>query len=101
MTDAINPADLGRLLSAVNRRPSPWFTVKEAAEYLRSSERQIRRYIDDNHLKANRLPTGSIRVHIMDLDSFIEYGLKSNKLTRPQRAIITEKRLGWLGKSLT
>ena len=96
--DAINPTDLGRILSAVNRRPSPWYTVKESAEYLRCSERQIRRYIDENHLKVNRLPTGSIRVHIMDLDSFIEYGLKSNKLTRPQREIINEKRLLWLGK---
>ena len=98
MTDAINPADLGRLLSAVNRRPSPWFTVKEAAEYLRSSERQIRRYIDENHLKANRLPTGSIRIHISDLDSFIMYGKKSDKLTRPQRDILNDKRLLWLSK---
>ena len=98
MTNAINPADLGRLLSRVNRRPSPWFTVKEAAEYLRSSERQIRRYIDDKHLKANRLPTGSIRVHISDLDSFIMYGKKSDKLTRPQRDILNDKRLLWLSK---
>ena len=98
MTDAINPADLGRLLSAVNRRPSPWFTVKESSEYLRSSERQIRRYIDDKHLKANRLPTGSIRVHIADLDSFIMYGKNSNKLTRPQRVNINTKRLIWLGR---
>ena len=98
MTDAINPADLGRLLSRVNRRPSPWFTVKEAAEYLRSSERQIRRYIDDNHLKANRLPTGSIRVHISDIDSFIMYGKKSDKLTRSQRDILNDKRLLWLSK---
>ena len=98
MTDAINPADLGRLLSAVNRRPSPWFTVRESSVYLRSSERQIRRYIDDNHLKANRLPTGSIRVHIADLDSFIMYGKKSDKLTRPQRDILNDKRLLWLSK---
>ena len=98
MTDAINPADLGRLLSAVNRRPSPWFTVKEAAVYLRSSERQIRRYINDRHLKANRLPTGSIRVHIADIDSFIMYGKKSDKLTRPQRDILNDKRLLWLSK---
>ena len=98
MTDAINPADLGRLLSAVNRRPSPWYTTKQAAVYLQCSERQIRRYIDDKHLKANRLPTGSIRVHIADLDSFIMYGKKSDKLTRPQRDILNDKRLLWLSK---
>ena len=98
MTDAINPADLGRLLSAVNRRPSPWYTTKQAAVYLQCSERQIRRYIDDNHLKANRLPTGSIRVHIADIDSFIMFGKNSNKLTRPQRVNINTKRLIWLGR---
>ena len=98
MTDAINPADLGRLLSAVNRRPSLWYTAKQAAVYLQCSERQIRRYIDDNHLKANRLPTGSIRIHIADIDSFIMYGKKSDKLTRPQRDILNDKRLLWLSK---
>ena len=98
MTDAINPADLGRLLSAVNRRPSPWYTTKQVAAYLQCSERQIRRYIDHSHLKANRLPTGSIRVHIADIDSFIMYGKKSDKLTRPQRVNINTKRLIWLGR---
>jgi len=44
------------------------------------------------------LPTGSIRVHIADIDSFIMYGKKSDKLTRPQRDILNDKRLLWLSK---
>jgi len=49
----------------------PLLTLKEAAEILRVSERTLRRYINENELKAVKL-RGVIRIKEEDLEEFIK-----------------------------
>lgn len=71
---------------------SIWFTINEAAFYLRYSSRHLRRLISQNKIKYQKLPTGGIRLHRSDLDAFIIFGSSFNKLTRPQKQVIYETR---------
>ncbi|MCF7902353.1 MAG: helix-turn-helix domain-containing protein [Candidatus Marinimicrobia bacterium] len=56
-------------------KPQTWFTVKEAATYIRSSISKVRQLIDQGKLKSHRLDdSGSkstILIHRQDLDALI------------------------------
>ena len=64
-----------------------WFTTKEAAEYLRISERSIRRAIETGRLRFARFgdgKRGSIRVTRKWLDAYA-LGFNGNRLTAAQK----------------
>lgn len=75
-----------------NNIKSKWFTLNEAASYLRYSTRHLRRMISQKKIKHHKLTTGGIRLHRSDLDAFIIFGSSFRKLTRPQKEIIYETR---------
>jgi len=69
-----------------------WLTLREVAGYIRVSPRTVQRYISGHGLKAHRMPTGSIRIRQIDVDSWIIYSKSFSKLTRPQKEMIFEAR---------
>jgi excisionase family DNA binding protein len=50
---------------------SPWLTVKEAAQYLRTTEGGLRKRINRKQLKAHRPEGSRIILHKDDLDAFV------------------------------
>lgn len=48
-----------------------WMTVRQAAEYLLVSEKTVRKYIDAGVLKAGRLPSGELRIKIVDVKAIL------------------------------
>ena len=83
---------LNRIESRQIKNNSPWFDVSNASEYLKVSDRSIRRYISKGKIKSYQTPTGGVRLHQSDLDSFVMYGKPYKKLTRPQKESIKETR---------
>jgi len=79
---------LQRIESRQIKDNSPWFDVGTAAGYLKVSDRSIRRYISNGKIKSYQTPTGGVRFHRFDLDSFVMYGKPYKKLTRPQKETI-------------
>jgi excisionase family DNA binding protein len=73
---------------SLDKRPSPWYSVKESSQYLKFSERHLRRLIATSKIKSYKMPGGGRRLHISDLDSYVMFGLPYNKLTRQQRESI-------------
>ena len=71
---------------------SPWYSVNGAADYLKVSDRSLRRYIKAGQIKSYKTPTQGVRLHRSDLESFIMFGKPFNKLTRPQKESITNTR---------
>lgn len=69
---------------------SPWFTVKEAAAYIKSSDRTLRRMIASGTLKSYRLPEGGHRILRRDLDSITLFGKPFNKLVSQQKKVVNE-----------
>ena len=53
-----------------------WLNTKEAAEYLRTSPKQIRKWVYQGRVKAYRLLGKSLRFKKCDLDLLFEGGLK-------------------------
>ena len=68
---------LGTILSHINnkRDRSPWYTLKEAAEYMRCGVTKIRSLIEECRLKSHRLdPTidkSTILIHRKDMDALL------------------------------
>lgn len=64
--------------SKTDARTSPWFTMREAVEYIRYSERRIDHFIAEGKLKCHRRneekKSSSRRFHIKDLDAFLILG---------------------------
>jgi len=81
---------LKRIESRQIGKISPWYSIHEASSYLSVSERSIRRYIKDGKIKSYHTPTGGIRLHKNDMDSFIMFGKPYKKLTRPQKEQISK-----------
>lgn len=52
-----------------------WLTTKEAAEYLRTSPRQIRNWVYQGKIKAYKLLGKSLRFKVSDLDLLFKGGL--------------------------
>ncbi len=69
---------------------SPWLTIKEASQYIKSSERTLRRWIVTGTLKSHRVPGGGHRILSRDLDSITMYGKQYNKLISQQKKIVNE-----------
>lgn len=69
---------------------SPWFTVSEAANYIKLSERTLRRWISSGTLKTHRLPGGGHRVLRKDLDSITMFGKHYSKLVSQQKRMVNE-----------
>lgn len=69
---------------------SPWFTIKEAAAYVKSSDRTLRRWIDKGILKSYKMPKGGHRLLRRDLDSITLFGKQYNKLISTQKRIVNE-----------
>ena len=61
-------AEALRSAPAQPARLSPWFTVEEAADYLRTSADAIRKRIDRGQLKSYRPEGSRILLHQNDLD---------------------------------
>ena len=58
---------------AEEERKSPWFTLEEAAEYLRVSKRTVRDLVAKEQVTAYRVsPKGSLRFKAQDLDEALE-----------------------------
>jgi excisionase family DNA binding protein len=80
---------LDRLERKLVSSKSPWLTVGQASDYLKISERHLRRLISQKNLKTYRIPngkdTGGVRLHKTDLDSKLVFSKSLEKLTRPQR----------------
>lgn len=69
---------------------SPWFTVKEAAAYIKSSDRTLRRMIASGILKTYRLPAGGHRILRKDLDSITMFGKPYKKLITTHKNAVNE-----------
>lgn len=69
---------------------SPWLTVKEAATYIKSSDRTLRRMIASGTLKSYRLPEGGHRILRRDIDSITLFGKPFNKLISQQKKVVNE-----------
>ncbi len=83
---------LKRIESRQIKDSSPWYTINEASAYLKTSVRSLRRYIKNGNIKSHKTPTGAIRFHRSDLDSFIMFGKSFSKLTRPQKEELISSR---------
>lgn len=61
-----------RKLEKLQPVSSPWLTVSEAAERLKSSPTTVRKMIDHGELKAyQRVSGGLIRIRVEDLDGVL------------------------------
>ncbi len=69
---------------------SPWLTIKEAAAYIKSSDRTLRRWIDTDILKSYKMPEGGRRILRRDIDSITIYGKPYNKLISTQKQKVNE-----------
>ncbi|TFB09325.1 DNA-binding protein [Candidatus Marinimicrobia bacterium MT.SAG.2] len=77
--------------SKLIRKTSRWFTVEEAANYLKLSTRSIRRFINRGNIPQNKLPSGTIRIEKKDLDSLVIFGSAYRRLTLQQRKVVNEE----------
>jgi excisionase family DNA binding protein len=69
LIDQLEPRLLERLTEHLNTGPSsPWLTVKEAADYLRTTEGAIRKRIERKQLPSYRPEGSQILLHRDDLD---------------------------------
>lgn len=82
MLDLLSPGAQAALFKAIDERVaealsaapaqparmSPWFTVEEAADYLRTSPDAIRKRIDRGQLKSHRPEGSRILLHEDDLN---------------------------------
>lgn len=82
--------NLNRIEKIAIGASSPWFTIKEASQYIKSSERTIRRWIATGILKSYKIPGGGRRILRRDLDSITMYGKLFNKLISDQKRTINE-----------
>ncbi len=83
-------SQLNRIEKHIFRDISPWLTIREAALYMKKSDRSIRRMISSGNLKSNKLLEGGHRLNRRDLDAYILFGKPFNKLTRPQKEEVME-----------
>lgn len=67
---------------------SPWFTVSEAAKYIKLSDRTLRRWIASGILKTYRLPEGGHRIKRRDLDGITLFNKHYDKLTSQQKNVV-------------
>ena len=82
---------LESLESHLARKMSRWLTVNESADYLKLSQRSIRRYLHDGIIPQHQLPTGTIRIERRDLDCLVLYGVPYRRLNRQQRKVVNEE----------
>ena len=82
--------NLKRIEDKITKSISPWLTIKEAALYIKSSERTLRRWIATGIVKTYRMPAGSHRILRRDVDSIVMFGKHYNKLTSPNKKVINE-----------
>ncbi len=77
---------LSRLEKSLNHlHQSDWFTIGEAAAYIRFSIRQIHRWIDEGILKSKKINGGrKLLIHRKWLDSVVMFG-KSDRLTPKEK----------------
>lgn len=70
-----------------------WYTVAEAAEYLRCSDRTIRRAVQVGGLRCEQLRTGgtrgSLRFHRRWLDAYM-LGLNARRMSPVQKRLLDE-----------
>jgi len=84
---------LGGILSQLNRNKdrSPWYTLKEAAEYMRCGVTKVRSLIEESRLKSHRLdPTldkSSILIHRKDMDALLLFERCRGLLPREQKLL--------------
>ncbi len=52
---------------------TPWFTPREAATYIRTSDRWIYHLIETGKLKAHRPSPRIVRIHVDDLNAVLRY----------------------------
>ena len=71
-------------MSVCDKR-SPWLSVKESADYLRLSQRHVRRLISRGLIKSSKQIGIGIRLNQNEINSYLVFGLPYDKLTRPQK----------------
>ena len=52
--------------------PEELFTIKETADYLKISEKTVRRLIESNKLKASKVGDRNWRVKISDVEDYLQ-----------------------------
>ncbi|NQU68798.1 MAG: helix-turn-helix domain-containing protein [Candidatus Marinimicrobia bacterium] len=79
---------INELKQVVDKSRSPWFTVKEACQYIKRSETFIRENIKSGKIRVGRFgsDTGDYRIHRKHLDLFVFYG--TNRTNTYQEKII-------------
>jgi len=84
---------LGTILSNLNNRRdrSPWYTLKEAAEYMRCGVTKIRSLIEECRLKSHRidprLDKSTIVIHRKDMDALLLFERCRGLLPREQKLL--------------
>jgi len=81
---------LNRIEKIAYNANSPWFSINEATNYIKLSERTLRRWIASGILKSYRLPAGGHRILRKDLDSITMFGKHYNKLVSQQKKMVNE-----------
>lgn len=73
-----------------------WLSKQEAAEYLGTTERWIRRAMEEGRLPFTKLPGSHyVRFDVRDLDAFMEAGrVQKEAVTREPSEFVTRKRGG-------
>jgi excisionase family DNA binding protein len=75
------------------RSRSPWFTLKEAGEYLRCGVTTVRRLIDEGQLRSHRLDQrvekSTILLHRKDMDALVLCGRSRGLQPREQKLVRT------------
>ena len=93
--EAINPdliPELEKLILRTVKHPrSPWYTLKEAGEYMRCGITTVRRLIDECRLKSYRLDQrvekSTILIHKKDMDALILCGRSMGLQLREQKLV--------------
>jgi len=68
------PVKTGVLFENINSSLYKWLTTKEAAEYFRTTPRQIRKWVYQGKIRAYRLCGKSLRFKLSELDLLIKGG---------------------------
>jgi excisionase family DNA binding protein len=74
----------------MNQDNQTWYTIDDAADYLRCSNRSIRRFIQNGSLHSTRMESkGGIRIHRKWLDAFM-MGLNAKRMSPVQKRLLED-----------